>query len=58
MREIKAHDIESLKKNIKQLEEYIIQEEKFKKVYTYTFDFAREKNTRGLNFITAKGKLN
>lgn len=55
MREIKATDMATLKKNIKILEEYLNQDEKFKKVYAFAFDFAKEKNIRGLNFITAKG---
>ena len=57
MREIMASDMATLKRNINFLEEYLNQDEKFKKVYTFAFDFAKEKNIRGLNFITAKGIL-
>ena len=57
MREIRAPDMATLKKNIKILEEYLKEDEKFKKVYAFAFDFGKEKNIRGLNFITAKGIL-
>lgn len=56
--DISCDSIEGLKKELPKLKDYLIVDTKFKEVYMYTFDFAKEPNCKGLNFETAKGLWN
>jgi len=47
-----------LKKEIPKLREYLLFDEKFREIYIYTFDFAKEPNCKGLCFQTAQGLWN
>jgi len=51
-------NIDGLKKELPKLREYLLSDEKFRDIYMYTFDFAKEPNCKGLNFITAQGLWN
>lgn len=55
MKTLNCENIEILRKELKKIEEQLFIEEKFRKIYAYIFDFAKEKNARGLNFKIAQG---
>lgn len=40
------------------LKDYLLFDNKFKEVYMYTFDFAKEANCKGLSFPTAQALWN